>query len=207
MGTAAFPSSQFLPPALGIGVPLWKPAKSARAYLARAHYDRKHPFPRITLAVLRDPQLAVLAKKLQAAWHSALGLTIGVRQLNPSTYAAVLSNHAFDLAIVRWGADYPDPEDFLGTQLGKSPDNVTGWAGPKYVADVRLADSYDSRDPRRIALFARAATIAARKVPVLPLDEPAMTALVRPGLSAIRITPLGTVDGDWTQIRHQQTAD
>jgi ABC-type oligopeptide transport system substrate-binding subunit len=151
--------------------------------------------------VPHDPHVSALAQALCDAWQRSLGLNIPVRQLNSSEYAAVLNRHAFDLAIVRWGADYPDPQDFLGTQLGPSPNNVTGWSGRRYHEYVVKADSYHPRDPRREALFQRAAGIAARKIALLPLDEPAFTAVISPRLSAVALTPLGTITGEWAHAK------
>jgi ABC-type oligopeptide transport system substrate-binding subunit len=111
----------------------------------------------------------------------------------------VLNARAFDLAIVRWGADYPDPQNFLATQLGSSTDNITGWVRTKYDKVVTLADSYRPTDPRRIALFRQAADLAALKLAILPLDEPAQSALISPDLANVELTPLGTITGVWTR--------
>ncbi len=100
------------------------------------------------------------------------------------------------MAIVRWGADYPDPQDFLGTQLGSSTDNVTGWHTSRFDRIVALADGYNPADPRRTKLLVKAANLAGRKIPIFPLDVPAQTAFLRPDLSGLRLTGLGTLNLD-----------
>lgn len=197
MGATAFPAQSYIPSAFGIPVRRWKGSGSAPAYLARAGYPRGKGFPSVALVIPRDPHLAALGNALSAAWSRELGIDIRVRALNSKDYGAVLDAHAFDIALVRWGGDYPDPQDFLGTQLGSSPDNVTRWTGRAYVDDVEIADSYHPNDPRRTALFRSAALLAQRKLPLVPLDEPAVTAVVRPGLQGVSVTPLGTIVGDW----------
>jgi oligopeptide transport system substrate-binding protein len=119
------------------------------------------------------------------------------RQLNLSTYTSLLNAHNFDLAIIRWGADYSDPQDFLGTQLGSSSDNVTGWSRRSFGYDVFLADSYSPLDPRRATLYREAAGIAALNMAILPLDEPAVTAIISPRLAGVDLTSLGTISGNW----------
>jgi oligopeptide transport system substrate-binding protein len=199
MQGAGFPARDFLPSAFGVSVPRWRPSRPASTYLSWARYPRGRHFPAVTLVAPQDAHVRALAEQLHHAWHRSLGLDIPIRLLNSSDYGAVLNAHAFDLAIVRWGADYPDPQDFLATQLGSSPDNVTRWSGRRYSRDLLLADSYSPQDPRRKALFQQAAGIAAAKVALVPLDEPAQTAVISPKLSAVALTPLGTITGDWAR--------
>lgn len=198
-GRAAFASRGLVPSAFGLPPASTPHVGSAAAYLARARYPRGRGFPPITLVLPRDPHVYAVARALQAGWTQVLGVVVNLRELNPSTYTQVLNDRAFDLALVRWGADYPDPQDFLGTQLGPTPDNVTGWSGRGYDRAVALADSYAPSDPRRISLFYTAAQMAAQHVPIVPLDEPALVALMSPSLRGVQLSPfLGTITGQWT---------
>ena len=193
LGSAAFPATGFLPSTLGVSTAPARPDPSPAADLQVARYRRPDAFPHVVLVVPRDAGLIALGNALSTAWARALRVDVGVQPLDPSTYNSVLSRHGFDLAIVRWGADYADPQDFLGTQLGSSSDNVTGWTARKYERALTLADSYDPADPRRATLFRQAAALAALKAPLLPLDEPGIPAVVRPGLRGIALTALGSV--------------
>jgi ABC-type oligopeptide transport system substrate-binding subunit len=136
-----------------------------------------------------------------ARWHRDLGVTVILRRLNSKDYGAVLDTRSYGIAVVRWGGDYPDTEDFLGTQLGSTSDNVTGWSGKRFSHDVALADSYSPADPRRDQLFRQAAHYAKGHLPIVPLDEPAVTALIRDGLHGVSLTPLGTIAGQWDRAR------
>jgi len=200
MAGAAFAAHTFLPPTFGVATPTWHPALAGSAYLAQARYPHGRRFPRIALILPRDPHVYALAEELRRAWRASLGLDIMLQELDQSDYTRVLDAHAFALAIVRWGADYPDPQDFLGTQLGNAPDNITGWAGRGYDRYIALADSYSPNDPRRNWLFQQAAQLAARKVPILPLDEPAQSAILSPRLTGVQLSPLGTLTGDWARV-------
>jgi oligopeptide transport system substrate-binding protein len=193
MGTSAFPSTSLVPSALKLQVPLWRPQASTSTYLARAGYPHGNKFPPLVLVTPQDPHLHALALALKLSWFRTLHLDVRVQQLNATNYTQILNTHAFDVALVRWGGDYPDPQDFLGTQLGSSPYNVTGWSKPRYNADVQLADSYSPLDPRRTQLLRHAASIATRSLAIIPLDEPAVTAIIRPDLSGFALTSLGTI--------------
>jgi oligopeptide transport system substrate-binding protein len=201
MGNAVFPARSFLPSAFHLAVPITRASRIPSIYLARAHYPLGQGFPPTSLIIPRDASLRALAQHLRKAWKQQLGVDVQIRSLNPKNYGTVLDARSFDLALVRWGGDYPDPQDFLGTQLGSSASNVTGWAGHVYDDDIVVADSYHPTDPRRDQLFRQAAGIAERHVPLLPLDEPAVTAVIRPGLSGVHLTGLGTIYGDWAHAR------
>ncbi|GAC1319174.1 MAG: ABC transporter substrate-binding protein [Chloroflexota bacterium] len=199
VGRSAFASQGFLPSSFGLRSPSVRPMGSAAGYLALAHYPNGKRFPSITLVLPRDPVVYAVARTLQSAWSKVLDVTVNLRQLDASTYNQVVNSRNFDLAIVRWGADYPDPQDFLGTQFGQTADNVTGWSGRDYGHAIALADSYALTDPRRASLFEHAASVAARRVPMVPLDEPAVVALISPSLTGVQLSPfLGTVAGRWT---------
>lgn len=200
-GQGAALAHGFLPSAFGIQTGRWRPSASPRAYLTAARYPRAGNLPPLLLVLPRDPAVHALAQALAAVWEKDLGARITIQQLDTSLYDRVLADHAFDLALVRWGGDYPDPQDFLGTQLGDSSDNVTGWTRTAMNDDITLADSYNPRDPRRTALFRDASSLAAVKVPILPLDEPLITALISPELHGVAQTALGTITGDWTHAR------
>ncbi|HLJ67414.1 MAG TPA: peptide ABC transporter substrate-binding protein [Chloroflexota bacterium] len=200
MGSSAFPARRFLPSAFGMATQPWRASAAPRVYLRRSRFTPKS-FPHVTLVLERDPRLGLLARQLRRLWKRDLGIVVTVQQLDASRFTEILNHRAFDLALVRWGADYPDPQDFLGTQLGSSPDNVSGWTRPMYEHDVFLADTYSPTDPRRADLFRAAATYAAAKVPIVPLDEPAVTAVFRPDVRGLAVTPLGTITGDWRHAR------
>lgn len=200
MGTTAFAARGFLPSAFDLAAPLWTPKKSPSQYLHAAGVTAAK-FPRAVLIMPNDPYLHALGEALVARWRHDLGVTVTVRRLNAKDYGAVLDTRSYGIAVVRWGGDYPDTSDFLGTQLGSTSANVTGWSGKRFRADIALADSYNPNDPRRAKLFRAAVQYARGHLPILPLDEPAVTALIRGTLHGVSLTPLGTITGEWNRAR------
>jgi oligopeptide transport system substrate-binding protein len=199
-----FPALNWLPSAFGILLPTHPFKRTGATFMSRAGYPAGKRFPRVTLVLPRNPEVFALASAMSRRWRDSLGIDVALRQLNLSDYQQILQKRAFDLAIVRWGADYPDPQDYLGTQLGPSSENITGWSSHAYADAILLADSYDPTDSRRQELYQEAGRLAARKLPLLPLDEPAQTALIAPGVRAVTLTALGTVVGDWRRVHFVQ---
>lgn len=201
MGSTAFPARHCLASGFALSCPLWHGTKPASAYLRAAGYPDGRGFPPVSLVIPRDPQLKALALSLARRWSAALHITAHVQPLNLSNYAAVLNSRTFGLAIVRWGADYPDAQDFLGTQLGASGDNVTGWSSRRYERLIQQAQAAPPTDSQRTTLLRQAALLETAKVVLIPLDEPALTLITRPGLRGIALTPLGTLCGRWARVR------
>ena len=92
---------------------IFDPAK-ARALLAKAGYPGGKGLPKITLNVDggdNDGQTKAIA--LKEFWKRVLGVDVGLNQLEHGAYINALTARNFDLAFIQWGADYPDPQDFL----------------------------------------------------------------------------------------------
>jgi ABC-type oligopeptide transport system substrate-binding subunit len=198
---ATFRAAGLVPPAFGVADTPWSPSATPQQYLRLAHYDHKHPLPRVTFIAPRDSRVTTLAAALRDAWESKLHAQVTLRLLNTSNYETVLDAHAFDLALVEWGGDYPDPQDFLGTQLGASRFNVTGWSTKRYNRVIAKADALAPTDPSRSSLFRLAARLATRKLPILPLGEPVLEALIRPGPVGLHLTAIGTITANWARTR------
>ncbi|HZS93534.1 MAG TPA: peptide ABC transporter substrate-binding protein [Chloroflexota bacterium] len=193
MGRSAFPTGNLVPNSWNIKAQAERVPASGRALLAHVPNAGRL----LIFVAPRDPQITRLAHALVQAWQAALGVHIVYRPLNASNYEFVLNKHAFDLALVRWGGDYSDPQDFLGTQLGASPDNITSWSAHHFDHLVAEADTLPAASPRRTTLYREAAAEASRRLPILPADQPAQVALIAPGLKGVSLTPLGTISAVW----------
>ena len=196
MGRGVFPTDNIVPPSWNIKAPPAHISSGGHALLSHLQSAGRL----LIFVAPRDPQIAPLAHALIKAWQKALGVHIVYRPLNDSNYEFVLSKHAFDLALVRWGGDYSDPQDFLATQLGPSPDNITSWAPHHFDRLVSQADTQAS-PARRLALYRAAALEAGHLLPILPADQPAQEALIAPDLHGMTLTPLGTIAGAWPGVR------
>ena len=99
-----------------------------------------------------------------------LGIEVSLFGTDAKTHWAHLENNGdFDLAVAGWGADYRDPETFLGIARKTSGNNLGRYDNPQFD---RLLDSaaVAAADPtRRMQLLAQAEKVLVDDVGLLPL--------------------------------------
>jgi ABC-type oligopeptide transport system substrate-binding subunit len=130
-------------------------------------------------------------------WKQNLGLDVRINGEEQGKFNDDLTAMANDptkstleMYISVWGADYPDPQNFLTQQLHSGVGNNNGhWSDPDFD---RLTDQADvERDAtKRMDLYHQAEQIAIDKVGWLPLYNSKGSILIRPtvkGLSATRV--------------------
>jgi Bacterial extracellular solute-binding proteins, family 5 Middle len=120
---AARPTDQILPP----GMPAFADAKiyplehpdvaRAMALLGGRHFSVK-------LYITTDPAAANEAEVIKSNL-AAVGITLSIKAL---TFAALINvvghtNEPYDMVLLGWAADYPDPDDFINVTLSAA--NIT----------------------------------------------------------------------------------
>lgn len=186
----------------------------ARAALTFAGYTQE-TLPPVTLTFERgDADTANAATALQRNWRETLGVNVKLeaveRQLLIDRLDATRSNpsdsaQALQMYISIWGADYPDPQNFLSLQLrSESPYNNGHWSNARFDDLTAQADTISevARRAERLELYAQAEELAVREVGWLPLYSPQATMLIRPTVRGLvpTSTPQGIIAPDWTQV-------
>ena len=89
-----------------------------------------------------------------------------------------------------WGADYPDPDNFMSLFTSYSENNHTGWANPRYDDVVQRA----AREPdpaERQRLYDDAQRILCEEdVPIAPLYVSSANFAVGPHVSGFAPSPM-----------------
>jgi ABC-type oligopeptide transport system substrate-binding subunit len=136
---------------------------------------------------------------LQAMWKTNLGITIKLDPMEVSKFSDTLTatykdpkTGGIQAYYSVWGADYPDPQNFLSQQLHTNVGNNNGhWSDPDFDKLVDQADTILNDDATRFRLYQQAEQIAIDKVGWLPIFFPKLNALVRPDVSGIVINGSG----------------
>jgi ABC-type transport system substrate-binding protein len=193
-----------VPPGIGY-TPNFKPLSfdpaQAKQLLAQAGYPDGKGFPPLTFSFRQDlPEVADVAQVVASQLKTNLGITV---QLRPMEWGQLLNeaDHktTLPLFILRWGADYPDPQDYLsillhtdkkvGTQEDH-PANDTGYSNPQFD---QLCDQADvEHDPKkRLALYQQAEQIAVNDAPWVPLFFQKDLELIKPRVGHLRDSAFG----------------
>ena len=139
----------------------------ARALLAEAGVDPA-ALPPIRVVYNTDQTHKLVGEKVQEQWQKHLGVTVLLENREWKVYLKELDTDPPPVFRLGWGADFPDPDNFLNLFTSYSANNHTGWGSPRY--DALIEQGARERDPvRRQALYDEAQRILCeQEVPIVP---------------------------------------
>ncbi len=188
----------------------------ARAALGLAGFVSGSELPPVTLTYdSGDRDLERVAQAMQRGWRETLGIEV---KLEPVTLDELINRlnamidspsdpaTAMQMYISVWGADYPDPQNFISLQLqSQSPYNNGHWSSEAFDRLVERADQLSGTQSQgeRFQLYREAEQIAVGEVGWLPLYSPQVTLIIRPTVQGLvpTSTPQGILATDWTRVR------
>lgn len=151
-------------PALGLG---FDPVR-ARALLREAGVDPATLAP-VRIVFNSDQTHKLVAEKVQALWREHLGVRVELVNREWKVFLKELSTDPPPVFRLGWGADFPDPDNFMNLFTSYSDNNHTGWANAQY--DELIERAAREADPeRRQGLYDQAQRILCEQdVPIVPL--------------------------------------
>ncbi|MBC8076128.1 MAG: peptide ABC transporter substrate-binding protein [Chloroflexales bacterium] len=183
---------------------------AARTTLGLAGFLSGQGVPPVTLAYGQEGDNQRVVEALAAFWRDNLGVSVSTQPLALNEFSAQLDltqrdpEQGLQLYLSVWGADYPDPQNFLSQQLLTGTANNNGhWSSDAFDELVQQADIMGGLDQvdQRLSLYTRAEQIALDEVGWLPLYTPQLNVLVRPNVSGLYFTPQGIIASDWPAVR------
>lgn len=192
--------------------PLTFNAAAARAALAKAGYEDPSTFPPVTLTYGLEGDNQRVAEALQQMWQEHLNITVTLEGLELTAFSKRLDTTYTDpeqglqFYYSIWGADYPDPHNFLSLLLRTDQPNNNGHYSNEQFDRLTLeADKLGRRSDieRRLQLYNQAEQIAIDEVAWLPVFYPKFSVMVHPRVQGISSTPQGLIVNDWSQLRLQ----
>jgi oligopeptide transport system substrate-binding protein len=223
LGGAAVAADRILPQGFpGTELPIQPIAfdpVGARAALGLAGYVSGTSLPPVALTYESgDTDLERAVQALQANWRDTLGSDVRlepvsrdelIRRLDATAADPSDAANALQIYVSIWGADYPDPQNFISLQLrSDSPYNNGHWYNPEFDRLTAEADQLSgaSGQGERHRLYRDAEQLAVSEVGWLPLYNPEVVLMIRANVKGLvgTATPQGIVATDWTQVRVEQ---
>jgi ABC-type oligopeptide transport system substrate-binding subunit len=181
---------------------------AAKKLLTEAGYPGGRGLGTLTLTYGQEGDNEQVVKFLQAQWKDNLGVNVTLQPLELSAFSDRLNattqtpDKGLQFYYSVWGADYPDPQNFLSQQLHSGVGNNNGHFSD---ADLdRLTDQADITSGdyiKRMKLYNQAEQIAVTQVGWLPLFNPTLNVLMRPYVQGLVLTSQGMVVPDWSAVR------
>ncbi len=180
---------------------------AAKQLLADAGFPEGKGLPPIALSYGVEGDNERVATFLQAQWKQNLGIDVTLDPLELAAFSERLNTtfqhpeQGLQMYYSIWGADYPDPQNFLSQQLRTGVGNNNGhWSNAEFDKLVDEADVIVGDDARRMQLYNQAEQIAVDEVGWLPLYNPTLNVLVNPALQGLSFTGQGITIPDWTKV-------
>lgn len=144
---------------------------------------------------------------LQSMWQENLGIAVKLEPLELSTFSSRLNDTYQDPAkglqayYSIWGADYPDPQNFISLQLQTDVGNNNGhWSNAEFDKLTKEADTMVGDFAKRADLYNQAEQIAVDEVGWLPLFNAKVNVLVRECIKGIDVTGMDYQIPEWSAL-------
>jgi oligopeptide transport system substrate-binding protein len=188
------PATSMIPPGMpGFQADLGKdiafdPA-AARNLLKQAGFADPAAFPELHFRYGTTTANQSRAEFIQGQLKQNLGINIVLDSMETKAYQAAYKGKDFDLAWTGWGADYPDPQNFLTPLFScAASNNKYSYCNPQFDAAAARGDA--ATDPTaRLQAYAEAQGILVKDTPVAPLFYRGRLVLVKPWVQNLVITP------------------
>lgn len=212
LGRTARPTDRILPPGIpGSEFPVqtlsFNP-EAAKKLLADAGYPGGRGLGTLTLAYGKEGDNERVVTFLQTQWRDNLGINVTLQPLELTAFSERLSattqipDKGLQFYYSVWGADYPDPQNFLSQQLHTGTGNNNGhYSNADFDRLTDQADITSGDYIKRIKLYNQAEQIAVTEVGWLPLFNPTVNVLVRPYAQGLVLTGQGIIVPDWSAVR------
>ncbi len=162
----------------------------ARRLLAEAGYPGGRSFPPVTAVYDTNPINNLIAENLQAQWQQNLNVQVNLENQEWKVFLKRLKTDTPMIFRLGWGADYPDPDNFMGLFTTQSGNNNTHWGNSRY--DELIAKAASEPDPkRRQQMYDEAQRILTEQdVSIMPLFVVAQNILIKPYVKGLQLNAM-----------------
>jgi oligopeptide transport system substrate-binding protein len=173
----------------------------AKQLLAQAGFTDLSTFPELHFRYATTTSNQSRAEFIQAQLKQNLGINIVLDSMEAKAFQAAYKAKDFDIAWSGWSADYPDPQDWMGSLFGcQAGNNKYNYCNPQFD-QASLKGDTSTDQAVRMQAYAQAQTILVQDLPVVPLFFRGRTVVVKPWVhgggenQSLVITPIDTYPG------------
>lgn len=168
--------------------------EEARKLLREAGYPDGKGLPPIVLGYNTLDDNKLVAEAVQSMWHKNLNVVVNIENQEWKVYLKKLQNDPFVVHRAGWGADYPDPDNFMKLFTSNSGNNHGRWKNPQY--DQLLEQAAIEQDAtRRTKLYDQAQKILTETdAAIVPLFWKSESTLLNPKFTGLEYNSMARMD-------------
>jgi oligopeptide transport system substrate-binding protein len=173
----------------------------AKQLLADAGFSDPSTFPQLHFRYATTSTNQSRAEFIQAQLKQNLGVDIVLDSMEAKSFQAAYKAKDFDLAWEGWGADYPDPQDWMTGLFGcNASQNKYNYCNQQFDQLAEKGDTTTDQN-QRLQAYAQAQQILVQDLPVAPLYYRGRLVLVKPWVhgggdnNSLIITPIDSYPG------------
>jgi ABC-type transport system substrate-binding protein len=178
---------------------------AAKAALADAGVKPENLKVKLSYGVEGDNERVVTV--LQSMWKENLGVDVTLEPLELSTFSQRLNDTfakpetGLQAYYSIWGADYPDPQNFISQQLRTGVgNNNSHYSNAEFDKLADQADVMTGDIKPRLDIYNKAEQIAVDEVGWLPLYNPRLNILIKAHVQGIIFNGQGLVIPDYSKL-------
>jgi oligopeptide transport system substrate-binding protein len=162
----------------------------AKQLISESKYGDVANLPPITLTTAGMGIASRIDAALVDMWQDNLGVNVEVRQLLPDRYFSDIMDEKNEMFTYNWGADYPDPQNFLDILFHSGTQNNVGeYYNPE--VDAMLEQAAVEQDPDvRLSLYQQAEQVMVNDAACLPIFFNVDYTLVKPYVKNLPLMPM-----------------
>ena len=189
------PAYSWIPPGMpgyqaDIGQQYKFDAAKAKQTLADAGFPNGQGLPKITLQYANSANNPITAQFVQEQIKTNLGVEITLEPMEPKAFSQAVNKEQYMIGWYGWGADYPDPDNWLPELFGTGAgNNHTGYSNPQL--DDLMKKAIAETDPqKRMQMWAQAQKIVVDDAPVLFMLHDELFYVTKPYVKDLVASPM-----------------
>ncbi|WP_390408066.1 peptide ABC transporter substrate-binding protein [Lacticaseibacillus jixiensis] len=155
---------------------------------------------------VKSVKLEMLTNDIEAAKHNAEyfkgifeqnlpGLTIDIKTMPQQSAIQAAKDGDFDLNMTAWGADFPDPINFLNLFTTGASGNDGGYSNKTYDALIKATGTtYATNETKRWDTMVQAQKLLTKDVGVIPIYQQVQSTVQRKTMHNLKYGPTSTYD-------------
>ncbi|MDP3879299.1 MAG: peptide ABC transporter substrate-binding protein [Dehalococcoidales bacterium] len=169
----------------------------AKQLLAEAGYQDVSKLPELKFQYADTGGNRLIAEFLQGQLKDGLGINIALEPMEPRAFVQLFLGGGHNMIWISWGADYPDPDNFLPGLFGTGEgNNLSKYSNPQFDALAEQAKS-ELDNTKRIRAWGDAQEMIMADVPIIPVYYRERFILSKPEVKGLKSTGMdGRVAGD-----------